>query len=311
MRFILTILFSVFVFCSDAQIIRANAYYTPLSQPLLLDVYTGAAAAYSLRKLRTAYTGAAIRVRRSSDNTEQDIGFVGVDLDTVSLKNFVGANSGFVTTWYDQSTNARNATQTTAANQPRVVNAGAIERIAGKPSLFFDGSNDNLRADNVSDDFTGEDKPVTAFVIVNKTNTNTIGIISGFGRSTNTNPILGVHRMNASPSFEFQIRDNSGTLILRPASNISYAANTNYLFTINSTGTAVNIYINSINRTPVINSVNVTSLTLDRYTIGAITLPTTSTYFGGYISENILYASDNSSNRTGIETNINSFYAIY
>ena len=41
----------------------------------LLDLYPSAAAAYSVRKLRAAYTGNAIRVRRSSDNTEQNIGF--------------------------------------------------------------------------------------------------------------------------------------------------------------------------------------------------------------------------------------------
>lgn len=59
---------------------------------LLLDTYTGAAVAYSLRQLRTAYTGAAIRVRRSSDNAEQDINFVGGDLDTQGLLDFVGYN---------------------------------------------------------------------------------------------------------------------------------------------------------------------------------------------------------------------------
>ena len=41
----------------------------------LLDVYPNAAAAYSLRLLREAYSGSAIRVRRSSDSAEQDIGF--------------------------------------------------------------------------------------------------------------------------------------------------------------------------------------------------------------------------------------------
>jgi hypothetical protein len=41
----------------------------------LLDTYSGAAAAYSLRLLDSSYVGSAIRVRRSSDNTEQDIGF--------------------------------------------------------------------------------------------------------------------------------------------------------------------------------------------------------------------------------------------
>ena len=42
--------------------------------PLLLDLYPSAAAAYSVRKLSNGYSGSAIRVRRSSDNTEQDIG---------------------------------------------------------------------------------------------------------------------------------------------------------------------------------------------------------------------------------------------
>ena len=68
------------------------ASLAPPASPLLLDTYTGAAVAYSLRQLRTAYTGAAIRVRRSSDNAEQDINFVGGDLDTQSLLDFVGYN---------------------------------------------------------------------------------------------------------------------------------------------------------------------------------------------------------------------------
>jgi hypothetical protein len=78
---------------------------------LLLDLYPSAAVAYSLRKLRTAYTGSAIRVRRSSDNTEQDIGFVGRGLDTTALLTFCGVGDGFVKTWYDQSGNANNAIQ--------------------------------------------------------------------------------------------------------------------------------------------------------------------------------------------------------
>jgi hypothetical protein len=56
----------------------------------LLDLFPGAAAAYSLRKLRAAYSGSAVRVRRSSDNTEQDIGFTTQgELDTASLLSFV------------------------------------------------------------------------------------------------------------------------------------------------------------------------------------------------------------------------------
>lgn len=64
----------------------------PKAQPLLLDLFPNASVAYSLRKLRTAYTGSAIRVRRNIDNAEQDIGFSGNNLDTNSMINFVGAN---------------------------------------------------------------------------------------------------------------------------------------------------------------------------------------------------------------------------
>jgi hypothetical protein len=72
----------------------------------VLDDYTGAAAAYSLRKVRSAYTGSAVRVRRSSDDGLQDIGFdANGDLDTTALLAFVGGqnllvqSNQFDTTW--------------------------------------------------------------------------------------------------------------------------------------------------------------------------------------------------------------------
>jgi hypothetical protein len=79
---------------------RFRASVTP-PPPLLLDVYSGAATAYSLRKLSNAYNGAAIRVRRLSDAAETNIGFTSTGaLDTATLLTFIGASSGFVTTWY-------------------------------------------------------------------------------------------------------------------------------------------------------------------------------------------------------------------
>jgi len=57
----------------------------------ILDTYTGATAGYSTRRLTNTYTGGLIRVRRSSDDTEQDIGYDanGEDLDTFGLLAFV------------------------------------------------------------------------------------------------------------------------------------------------------------------------------------------------------------------------------
>ena len=137
----------------------------------LLDTYSGASVAYSVRLLSSTYTGSAIRVRRSSDNAEQDIGFDGSgNLDESALTTFVGANNGFVTTWYDQSGNARNATQSTAANQPQIVSSGVINKVNSRPSLLFDGSNDTMSAAA----FTASLTNFTQFLAVKGTNTTTL-----------------------------------------------------------------------------------------------------------------------------------------
>ena len=102
----------------------------------MLDNYsTATTVAFSLRKLRTTYSGSAVRVRRSLDNTELDIGFNSAgDLDQNALTAFVGSNDGFVTTWYDQM-GTNDAVETTAANQPRLVAAGVVKTYNGKPGI--------------------------------------------------------------------------------------------------------------------------------------------------------------------------------
>lgn len=122
-----------------------NPYvFGTVTGPIFDLLSPGIGSGYSVRKLRTAYAGNCLRVRRSSDNTEQDIGFSGNDLDTTSLLSFVGAGSGFVVTWYDQSGNGINVTMATTANQPRIVNAGSLDTENSKATLVFDGSNDAL-----------------------------------------------------------------------------------------------------------------------------------------------------------------------
>jgi len=80
----------------------SNQYYsddvltkaTTRQQKLLLDTYPDAAAAFSLRKLKSNYTGPLVKVRRSSDNLEQDIFPTSDgDLDVVALRSFVGTEN--------------------------------------------------------------------------------------------------------------------------------------------------------------------------------------------------------------------------
>lgn len=74
---------------------------------------------FGLRKIKQSYAGSLVRIRRSSDSTEQNIGFVSNgDFDSASFSSFVGGGTGYVTTWYDQSGNGRNVTQSTTSKQP-------------------------------------------------------------------------------------------------------------------------------------------------------------------------------------------------
>lgn len=93
----------------------------------------------SLKKLISTASN-AVRVRRSSDNAEQDIGFTRTDLDVAALLAFAGSSSAYVTTVYDQTGNAQHAAQTVSANQPRIVNAGVYDR-----AIVFDGTTSFLK----------------------------------------------------------------------------------------------------------------------------------------------------------------------
>gem|GEM_PF-2514777 len=113
----------------------AGVFKTPL------NLGANTAAAYSLRRLSNCYTGAAIKVRRSSDNSTQDISFTNLgDLDTIALKSFVGTSTAYVNTWYDQSSFGMDVTQNTNMMQPIIVKAGVIQRLGNNVAIYFDST---------------------------------------------------------------------------------------------------------------------------------------------------------------------------
>ena len=114
------------VTCSTATLdeLEAIPYTAPVLPTGLLADYPGASAAYSLRNLIDTTTN-VVRVRRSSDNTEQD--FTATEITDGTLTTFTGANDGFVTTWYDQSGNGTDVLQSSASLKPRLVLNGVIE----------------------------------------------------------------------------------------------------------------------------------------------------------------------------------------
>jgi hypothetical protein len=162
----------------------ANSVSTTQIGPVLfsglLDDYPNAAAAYSLRKLRIAYSGSAIKVRRASDNALQDIGFINNELDVASLESFCSGTNGFVQTWYDQSGNGNDATQATASNQPQIVSIGSTLTQGGRPSVYSAGAK-NLNTGLLTLSTIG-DINVDFFAVMNNQSTNGKHL---FGLTTN------------------------------------------------------------------------------------------------------------------------------
>jgi Alpha-L-arabinofuranosidase B, catalytic len=88
--------------------------------------FAAPAGAYSLRRLKSTYTGPGIKLRRTTGGT-QDInflgftGFTGAPLDVAAAASFCAATTCFIDTWYDQSGNARHISQATTTDQPQFI----------------------------------------------------------------------------------------------------------------------------------------------------------------------------------------------
>ena len=255
---------------------------------LLLDTYPSAAVAYSLRKLRTDYSGSSIRVRRSSDNAEQNIGFVGNDLDTASLLTFCGVGNGFITTWYDQSTNANNSTQATAATQAQIVASGALvtDPITNKISTLWNSDayflGTSLPTPQLNYQLAVFNRTADAQRIISLGNNTTSAYLGQWSTTNNLATFYGnttiTHLISADTGCFIQT-------ILRDGSNVVKCWNNQTALT---TGTDTATY-----------------RTFNFW--GKYTTPQSS----GYKQELIYWTSDQESNRIGIETNANTYWDAY
>lgn len=94
----------------------------------------------SLRRIGS-YSGACLRVRRSSDGQQQDFGFAGNVVDMASISAFVGSGTGTVPVWYNQQGGWANLDQTNGTGyEPIIVDAGVpVTNGAGKPAIRISG----------------------------------------------------------------------------------------------------------------------------------------------------------------------------
>lgn len=258
----------------------------------LLDTYSGASGAYSLRLLSSTYSGSAIRVRRSDDNAEQDIGFRNNELDTSTLETFSLGSDCFVTTWYDQTENGYDVTKTTASAQPKIVSSGSTITENGKPVVQFDGGNDQL-----TNEFgTTYNQPTYSFLVHNFTSAPTAfdGVIGSIGDE---------HRLIVNGTLKYTIQAG-GALAYN-----EYSADQS-LVSYKIQQSDPKLFFNGTQQS-VSSGSQIGTKGLQGLVLGGISSGSGGGNTPVQIQELVIFDSDQDDNRTGIETNINDHYSIY
>lgn len=261
-----------------------------------LDQVSGAAAAFSTRRLSTLYSGDCMRVRRASDDLEVDIGFTAAgDLDTTALAAHCSGTNGFVSKWYDQSGNAEDATQTVFSRQPKIYDSSTTHYTNGtntKPVIHFDATDTYFDLPDVS----GGTTFVSTFIVYEDDSTASwcAPAASGYsggglyhGHSNNSQIFNTANTISAVRSGENRL---NGTDI---GDGLSTARPTNFSLLTSITNAAVN------------------TATYDLILIGT-DFHSSDRSINGSMGEIIFYFNDtNSTNRDTIEGNLNSYWGLF
>lgn len=290
----------------------------------ILDLYGSAYHAYSLRKLSSTYTGKCLRVRRTTSTPSVTTTTVDVSFNssnTISLDSAITYVSGtatsatdlgqfcasvvngysnpdgvninqniFVVTWFDQSGNVKNPTQATASAQPRIVNAGNLAMSGGKAAIRFFSSNNNfLNLSDTSIPYNNLSSYVLGNAITNTTNNGMLTL--GYTGSANL--------------FYLPNATNIGYISGTAFTNNGIVVGQNRLYELIGGTLTTSAYANGTQLTPS----TVTSSSLSNTFIRLGTRASPAVYLDGYISEAISFVG--TSNRTQIESNINTYYSVW
>lgn len=273
----------------------------------LLDDYPGASLAYSLRKLSSTYTGNCIRVVRSSDSTEADIDFAADGyVNQTAIEAFrAGSSFVYVKTWYDQSGNGNDLTQASTSKQAYFYNSGYFVE-GGKYAIRFDNSQlENNTAIGVAND--------TSYFMVNAAVTNPS---SQDGGIIQTQEDLGggsfaVNSIGFRDGGYFVRLNKTGTANVS-LNGYDFSTTNQHLAAtvIDYSATSNQFLYNNINQTDV-NTARSNTGAGSTVSVGRTSDPNTGLFTFINLQELIMYSSNQTSNISGISTNINDYFSLY
>lgn len=279
------------------------------------NLFNSAVAAYSLRSLNLQLSN-VVKVRRSNDNMESD--FSANEITNGTLAAWVGAgNNGFVVTWYDQTGNGNNLTQSTTTAQPIIVDNGNVVQGNSKPSIDFSSTSHLLRTQLTGlTTYTALDYwcyciPVLAAAA--NQSTVSIGRFSVEGNN-NREYIFGCVATGALSNETLcnYVSTNVFGRLGANSSNYTRVANFPSLFNIQVYTTGFKEFVNGQEITLNLNS----GVTTNQNLTPAVICDTNTFELAGVAglhktSEVIIFDTQQSINRVAIESLINNYYNIY
>ena len=281
---------------------RSNSGQTVLNPDLTPNPFEDATVAFSLRDLGLGAEH-VVRVRRSTDNVEQD--FTANEITDGTLTSFCGVGNGFVSVWYNQ-TGGANAIQPTASRQPRIVNTGFLETKLGKPAIYMT-IGINLFINDPTKLLGGDG--IRSFVVFSVDNvpTSNKGIFGKWGGTVNEFAFLSSNFI--SPAGLVVISRNDSNVQTNTASGTELSIGT-YLLEADFNNNFQKIFLNSNE----IASQTITSVqnsdanfSLGSYEASTVNLTTENSYYQDFI----IFQAQNTGLKEEIRENINSYYAIY
>jgi len=185
--------FFFFIKIGFAQVANYNQFPTMQPQHILDDNLTNISFAFSMRVLNSDYDGPLVRLRKQNSKDPNkndkivDFGWADSDIVDVAAINAWKKNKGvlYIVTWYDQSGEGRDATQTEPDQQPRFYPDANIPYFQG------DGVDDHLTVVNGGiQDVTNGGNEGTVLGVMKATNKSqhSFGVLTGSDRwSTHLN----------------------------------------------------------------------------------------------------------------------------